>query len=145
MILKAKSVTPLAAGGQWASAWLENDDGNHGDVMAVVTAYSDQSGQFVVQEIGDRTDSQLFIPVEEGQIQAPGQVCFMSVPITHLHWRVVFTNGATAQNTFEISVAAGTMQLAILLELQKLNFTNREFRGSSNPKDEFLLGYPVGR
>ncbi len=145
MILKEKSIIPLAAGAQWASAWFDNDDGNQGDVMAVVGSYSDQGGQFVVQMTVDRTNQQLFVPIEDGQVQAPGQVCYLQVPVSCLHWRVVFTNGAVAQNVFEISVSAGTMQLAVMLELQKLNFTNREFRGSSNPGDEFLLGYPVGR
>jgi hypothetical protein len=144
MILKEKYNIPLPANGQWMSSWIDNDDGIHGDIMAVVSSYSDQAGQFTIQQVADRTDAQLLTPIAEGQVQAPGQMCYMTAPVTFLHWRVVFTNGATAQNTFEISVAAGTMQLAILLELQKLNFANRESRGSSNARDE-ALGYPIGR
>ena len=144
MIFKEGSNAALPAGGSWASSWIQNDDGNHGDVLASVVSYSDQRGQYVIQQTADFEQPTLTVPVLEAQVQAPGQVSYLQIPISHTYWRVMFTNGATAQNTFAISVQAGTIYLAILLELQRLNFTNRESRGSSNSKDE-LLGYPVGR
>src|SRR5277367_4137392 len=144
MIFKEGSNTPLAAFGTWQSSWLANADGNLNDILASVVCYSDQRGQYVIQQTADNEQPVLTVPVVEGQVQTPGQVSFLQVPVSHTFWRVVYSNGATAQNTFAISVQAGTIYLAMLLELQKLNFTNRESRGSSNKADE-LLGYPVGR
>lgn len=138
MIQKELYNTPLAAGAQWISSWLDNGLST-GEVLAVVSAYSDQFGQFYIQETDDPGNPLLFLPGQAATTVGGGIAAVQMFPVRHLFWRVIYDNGANAQTAFEIVVSASVGDnAAILVELQKVNFNLRRLIEPYSAKDSDL-------
>jgi hypothetical protein len=97
--------TPLAAGQQLTSSWLPVDPQFP---YATVQAASDQAGSLQIYE-SDQVDGSatplggMNVPATlvAGVIGAPNSV---TVRLRALYWRVVYTNGATAQTLFSYNL-----------------------------------------
>lgn len=144
MILKEYYNTPLPAGANWESPWIPNDAGDanlHSEVMANVSVLTDQAGQFSIQETDLPNIAFPNYPGASGFSVAPSVLQNAQVPMSHLWWRVSYTNGPTAQGLFDISISAsGGVNLALLLELKKLNYM---IRTTVKPSDD-ATNLPLG-
>lgn len=123
MISLARSSTPLAAFGSYTAGWFNNTAGlQAAEGLAIVSAYSDQGGQVQIYQSDDITNANMSLPGAAASL-TPGKAVSLQIPITHLNWRVVVQNGAVPQTALDVAVSvSASLDLAILLELQKLNF-----------------------
>ena len=90
MIPIAKTVTPLAAGGVWdIGEWAGSGGLNkntQGEVMAIVSAYSDQPGTLVIYQSDDPANPQMVLPSGDSISIVGGKVGTIQVAITHAFW-----------------------------------------------------------
>lgn len=104
--------------------WTSNEfsgSGAQGDIMGQVSAYSDQAGQLAIYQADESGNPNLVVPSVDGAIITPLQMTILRIPIKHLFWWVVVSNGGVQQNIFNIAITASVgLQLAILEELQNL-------------------------
>ena len=139
MIPIAKTVTPLAAGGVWdIGEWAGSGGLNkntQGEVMAIVSAYSDQPGTLVIYQSDDPANPQMVLPSGDSISIVGGKVGTIQVAITHAFWLAAFTNNpATAQTVFEAiawqsndllpSILFGTQETTARFECGVGNQTN---------------------
>lgn len=138
MILKEQTNVPLAANAQWVTGWFENN-GSLGEVLAVVSVYTDQYGQFEVCQTDQTTNPAMWLPCGGPTIVIPKTLAVQQVPVTHLYWRVTFGNGITAQTQFDCVVSASaSLDCAVLVELQRVNFNLRRLTDPYKAQDDTL-------
>jgi hypothetical protein len=136
MIQKELYNTALPASGQWISSWFDNGL-TLGEVMAVISVYSDQYGQFWIQETDDVNNPLMYLPGMGITTVRAGGVSVQMFPVRHLFWRVIYDNGVNAQTNFEIVVSASVSDMAaVLVELQRINFQLRRLVDPYTAKDE---------
>lgn len=146
MILIAKSVVPLAAGGIWDSGeWAGSGNLNkdtQGEVLAVASAYSDQPGTLQILQSDDPSNSKMILPGGDSVVCPALQVATIQVPVTHAFWLAVFKNNQnTAQTVFEgIAWQSNDLLPAILLELKKLRFDLNSVTGIDKTADNQPAG-----
>lgn len=97
-VLKENSTTPLAANGVWTSQWYKVEGYNH--IRGLVK--SDQGGTLVIQHSDDGVN-----PVQTDSITVTGGTDAKYDEICYGNWaRIKYTNGATLQGSFSISLYA---------------------------------------
>lgn len=132
---------PLAANAVFTSDWFSNPlsgaPGAGAGQSVRVTSYSDQPGRIAIQQCDDSGMSNLLAIVSQTGTSG-GVPAQLQVAVSSQSWRVIYTNGATAQTTFQM-LAASTSDLtpAILAELQRINRQLTAMRSSyDNGLDE---------
>lgn len=127
---------PLAANAVFTSDWINNSlsgaPGAGAGQFVRVTTYSDVPGRLAIQQCDDTSVVKLLAPVAQIPTSG-GAAAQLEAAVTAQSWRIVYTNGATAQTKFQI-IAASTSDLApaILAELRRINL---QLMGMRGPRD----------
>ena len=95
--------TPLGAGATFTGPW--HDSELDGTIFICVTSFTDKTGTFQIQESDDNTNSN-FTRIIVTPNSPASALARCAVRITARYWRVVFTNGASAQGSFELTTCA---------------------------------------
>ncbi len=99
--------TALVSGGAFTGAW--HDSEQDGTVFVRAWSFSNQAGNaagIVIQQSDDPANSNLTQTPSGGSTIGANSLGSSSAPITARFWRVVYTNGATAQGSFELTSCA---------------------------------------
>jgi hypothetical protein len=97
-VFKESSTTPLAGNGVWTSQWVNVEQYNH--IRGLVK--SDQGGTLLVQHSDDGVN-----PIQTDSITVTGGTDNKFDEICYSNWaRIKYTNGATIQTIFSISLYA---------------------------------------
>jgi len=143
MIYKARYSTSagqaaLPALGTWVSDWFDNG-GSTSELLACIAVYSDVAGNVDVDQTDAPDDPKMTVWCQGVQVVPPGQLTLVQFPISHLYWRVDYSNCATAQTLIDLVITASASEnAAILLELQRLNFQMNRLINPYTPKDDVL-------
>jgi hypothetical protein len=108
------TTTPLAANGVFTSAWF--DTSVTGDTFVFARALANvtsASSGFVIQISDDTSNAGLTQNLASTSAGA-NTVATVNTAIPTRYWRIVYTNGATLQTTFELTVVSGPMGTAVL-------------------------------
>lgn len=98
-----ETTTPLGIGGVFTGQW--HDSESDGTIFLCVSSFANQAGSFQIQESDDNTNAN-FTRVIEQPSQAANTLARATVRITARYYRIVFTNGAAAQASFELTTCA---------------------------------------
>jgi hypothetical protein len=115
------TTTPLAANGVYTSSWF--DTSVTGDTFVFARALSNVASAgsgFVIQISDDTSNSGLTQSFATTSVSA-NAVATVNTAIPTRYWRVVYTNGATLQTTFELTVVSGSMGTALLGQGTNIN------------------------
>jgi hypothetical protein len=95
-----ETTSPLAANGVFTGAW--HDSTLDGTMFVMASAFANQQGTIQIQESDDITNANFTHSLFSSTITANtlGRVIGL---IKCRYWRVVFTNGATIQTSFELT------------------------------------------
>lgn len=97
------TTTPLAANGIFTSAWF--DTNSSGGTWVYALSFSNVASSslgFTIQVSNDTTNTNTQFTL--GTVTAPANnLTVLEIQISTRYWRVVYTNGATLQTTFELT------------------------------------------
>lgn len=99
------NITPLGANASWSTGWIDTDD----YVSVITSVFSNVSGSYLLEYSEDNGASQSLQPITI-QYNVPGQVRKGMFDPSARYVRFTYTNGATAQTSFNFSVNLNTSQ-----------------------------------
>jgi len=99
-----ETTTPLAANGVFTGAW--HDSQLDGTLFVLVSAFTNQSGTYIIQETDDQSNVNLIRSLV-GNVTVTASTLNRTVALIKCrYWRIVYTNGATLQTSFELTTTA---------------------------------------
>jgi len=135
--------TLLAANGVFTGAW--HDSQADGVLFVMVSAFSAQAGTFVIQESDDISNANFTKSLIGSVNVAVSTLARYVVTIKARYWRIVYTNGATLQTSFELSTTASDILNGINSSTDVTNPGNpitfiESPQGVANLADELAVG-----
>src|SRR5271157_379325 len=99
-----ETTTPLAANGVFTGAW--HDSQLDGTLFVLVSAFTNQSGTYIIQETDDQSNVNLIRSLVGNVVVTASTLNRTVALIKCRYWRIVYTNGATLQTSFELTTTA---------------------------------------